>query len=253
MKALRSVLCPLLAAFVLGGCLESKQTVRLETDGRGRIEQTFVVDRTARDLLLRRMAALHGAQGESGELPFADPFAPRWLRARAEGFDDYVIERVERPDEDDARITTYVKATFGSLEAAARAGAFFPAAVTLEPAGREAWRLVFRDPWEPAARDTHGELAGRPYAEVLDAFREALGGFGIERTIVLPTKVLETNGHLDEDGRTVTWRVDLERLEARKDLALVITFATTPELKLQRFRYHPDPEALMTRALEPPP
>ena len=105
----------LLGALVLGGCLESQETVRLAKDGNGRFVQKVTMDAKARDELLRRLARLHGAEQDPEILPYADPFSPAWIRARAEESEGYVLEKVERVEDEDGRLTTQVVARFDQL------------------------------------------------------------------------------------------------------------------------------------------
>jgi len=242
----------LLALLVLGGCLETRESVVLRADGTGRIEQTFTLDANARDELLRLLAQIYGAEGETARLPFADPFSPEWVRAAARDVEGFVLDAVERTVEGD-RLTTRVEASFETLRAAAHAGAFFTASVALEPEGREAWKLTVTDAWAAALRDEGGELGGRDARTLLEALRGPLAGLTLERRIVLPTKVLETNGRLDPDGRTVTWSVSFDDLGAGRGLGLEILFAPAEGLELNRFIWRPDPDALLVRALEAPP
>ena len=243
----------LCCALPLGGCLESKETIRIEQDGSGRFVQRVSIDPQARDELLRRLARLHGAEKDPETLPLAEPFSPAWVRTCAEDAPGYVIEKVERTVGEDGRLTTQVVARFDQLAEAARGGAFFTAGVRLDRVGKRRWRLVVSDVWAAPLREPDGELAGRPARDLVEVVREPLVGYRVERTFALPGKVLETNGTLGADGRSVSFVVDHAQVMAAKDLVLEIVFEADEEATFLGVSYEPDPEALMLRALEAPP
>lgn len=243
----------LLGALVLGGCLESREMARIAKDGTGRFVQRVTIDAKARDELLRRLARLHGAEQDPEVLPYADPFSPAWIRARAEKSEGYVLEKVERVEDEDGRLTTRVVARFDQLAAAARGGAFFATSVHLDRMGKGRWKLVVSDVWATPLRDPDGEIAGRPARGFVEAVREPLAGYRVERTFVLPGKILETNGTRGADGRTVSFTVDHAKIVAAKDLVLEVVFQADEDATFSGARYEPDPEDLMVRALEAPP
>ena len=236
----------------MGGCLDSKETIRVEKDGSGRFVQRVSIDPRARDELLRRLARLHGAEQDREDLPFADPFSPAWIRARAERAPGYVLEKVERSVGEDGRLTTQVVARFEQLAEAARGGAFFTASVRLDRAGKRRWRLVVSDAWAAPLLDPEGELSGRPARALVEAIREPLAGYRVERTFVLPGTVVETNGTRGEDGRSVSFVVDLAQIVAAGKLVLEVVFEVEEDASFLGVNHTPDPEDLMVRALEAP-
>ena len=242
----------LLCMLPLSGCMESKETIRVEKDGSGRYVQRVSIDPKARDELLKRLAQLHGAEEDPKSLPFADPFAPGWVRARAEKAEGFTLEKVERTVGEDGLLITEVVARFDQLAEAARGGAFFTASVNLDRAGKGRWRLVVSDVWAEPLQAEDGELSGRPAKAFVEAIQASLVGYRVERRFVLPGKILETNGVVEEDGRSVSFVVDHAKILAAKDLVLEVLFEADEEATFLGVSYDPDPDDLMDRALEAP-
>lgn len=241
------------AVLLLAGCMESKATIRLEADGSGRFVQRVSIDASSRDALLRRLARLHGAETDPETLPFADPFAPAWIRARAERGEGYDVEKVERTVAEDGTLTTEVVARFAQLADAARGGAFYPARVSLDRVAKRRWKLEIADAWARPLQDEDGRLAGRPAKAFVEAVADLLKGYRVERRIFLPGRIVETNGETGDDGRSVTFVVDHAKIVAAKDLVLEVEFEADEDASFLGVRHQSDPEELMVRALEAPP
>jgi hypothetical protein len=241
----------LTASVVLGGCLVTKDVITIQADGSGTIQQSFVVDVKKSNELIETFKMLYG----SGDMPASDlpdPIAPGWFRKAAEGVEGYTLETVDVKSEEASRTTT-VRANFKSLEAAAKAGAFFVSSVTLEKTEDGAWSLTFKDSLS-AAKEASGS-AGMQFdlPSILSMLEEQLKGLSITRSITLPTKVLETNGTKSDDGKTVSFTVDFKKLSEGKDLELKIKFEAAETLKLVPFKHSPDKPAIMKRLTMPPP
>jgi hypothetical protein len=249
------LLRPLVAAAVaallpLAGCLEGKQEVTVGPEGSGTIQQRFVVDKAKAAELFETVKMIFGGGAmDATEMP--DPFAEVWWRKLAEGVDGYSLDKFTDETKEGKR-TVVTEAKFTSLPAAARAGAFFFSAVTLEKEEGGGWRLAFRDNLA-AARQAAGESSGMDFGAVLMGFEPQLGSLSLSRTVTLPTKVVETNGKLAEDGKTVSWTVDFAKIMEAKDLELVIRFEGSDALKLTAFSHKPNAEALMQRFVEAAP
>ena len=241
-----------LLAFLLSGCLESEEAFVLEADGSGTVHQSYTVDLRARLELAQLAAVLYGGSLAAEDLPFANPVAPRWIEALARRTPGYELKSAKETEKDGKR-TSVVEARFESLEAAAQGGAFFASAVSLEAVDDTTWKLTLRDAWKGVSTRRADELGGYDVAALVKGFKSQLEGLVLRRTFRLPTRVLSTNGELDEAGTRVTWSVDYAALSEGKDLVLTITFQNEEGLRLKPFRYKPDLRALMVRCLEAPP
>ncbi len=244
-------LLPLLA-FLLAGCIESEEAFVLKANGSGTVRQSYAVDLRARLELAQMAAVLYGGSLDPKDLPYANPVAPEWIEALADRTAGYTVKKAEQTETKDKR-TSIVEASFANLEAAAAAGAFFTSSIELERQDEETWKLTLRDAWKAASGRTPEELGGQNIGALLKGFEGQLKGLAFRRTITVPTKVIATNGDLDERGFTVNWKVDFLNLLEGKDLVLTITFRHEEGLDLKPFRHKPQPQALMVRCLEAPP
>ena len=98
-------------------------------------------------------------------------------------------------------------------------------------------------------------VEGRDPERFLAPLRAHLKGLQIERVIQFPTQVLQTNGSLSEDGRTVTWRFTAKQL-GKKPPTLEVTFRPHPDMDLESFDDNPFSEnerGLRRRFTTPPP
>lgn len=247
----RLALVPMLA-LLLTGCLYSEEEFVLKANGSGTIRQSYTVDLKARLELAQMAAVLYGGSLDPKDIPFANPVAPKWIEALARRTPGYTIKKATE-SETKAKRATLVEASFENLEAAAQGGAFFTSSIALEAQGEDTWKLTFRDAWKAASGRTPEELGGQNIKALLKTFEGQLKGLAFKRTITVPTKVVSTNGDLDDRGFTVTWNVDYVSLLEGKDLVLTITFRNEEGLDLKPFRHKPEPSALLVRCLESPP
>jgi hypothetical protein len=244
----RRPLALLVLALALGGCLEAEETVTFHADGTGALRQRFTTHVAAREALLEGVFALAGAASPA---PFADPVGPRWLEAVAARTPGYTLRGLTVEDGAGAR-TVLAEAAFDDLEAAARAGAFLADSVRLDDLGVRGWRLQLEAGWGRWLRAHDGRIGARPAQEVLDRLASALERWSVRRTFVFPSAVLETDGDLGEDGRTVRWRIDPRSLRTGGGLTLTVVFERGDGLALTPFRWEPDDDEVVRRFLEAP-
>lgn len=241
-----------LLPLLLAGCLETKETIRLAPDGSGRVLQVTRVDLAKQEASLRAWLALYGKDLGEGEPPGADPLAEAWFRHGARRAPGYRLTLLETRTEKGVRRTT-VSGRFGTLRAAAEAGLFPGAAMRLERKGSGGWRLGFRHGWGLVGDTSRGELAGRKVSALVARLAEAFDGWSLDRVVVFPSRVLETNGTVDADGVTVRWRLTIRDLFGASEIEQWARFEDRDDLKLVPFRVAPDPEALVRRLLGRPP
>lgn len=254
---------PLLAALLLlGGCLESTETITVKPDGSGTITSTYASDLEKGEQIMMMAGPAFGLDPAA---PMPDPLAEGWFRKAADGIEGFEIVKFERSDAEKVR-TTKVQSKFKSLEAAAKAGAFFTSNVSLEQVNAseiakdgetpgegekkdaKVWKLVLLD---VIAGDFGGQM--RP-KDMLMMFEQFVNSLEIERSIVPPSKILETNGTLSEDGKSVSWTVDYQKIVKSTDkLEMVVYFECREDVKLQPFTYSPSLESLLERGSKPPP
>lgn len=242
----------LLLALLCAGCYETKETIRLAADGTGRVLQVTRLDPATQDAALRAFLALYGKVFPDGESPVADPTGERWVRHLASRTSGYAVTLLETRVEDGRRRTT-TSGRFDGLRAAAKAGVFPGAAVRLERKGARGWRLSFRHGWGLVGDRSRREIGGRKVDVLAAKVVPALAGWSIERAVVFPSRVLETNGDLDVDGVTVRWRLTIEDLAARSEVEQWALFEERDDLELKPFRVGPDPKTLVRRLLGRPP
>ena len=272
---------------LLGGCLESKESTTLTADGSGTITASYKTDKAKLRQLIEMAKMMMPPEEAGANAPegLPDPFHPVWFRAAAKDAKGFTIDEATYDDGEDARTST-VKASFTSLSAAAKGGAFFNAIVVLEridwpekksgkgatekdesseagnggdneaggeAAGKDdaatpvkAWRLRIK----PLVA---GEIGGMKVQEVVTLVQAQLDTMQLSRSITLPTKILHTNVEKSEDGKTVMQKVTYEHIAAGKTLELVVVFEDAKGLALEPMKFMPNMEGLMPRFLKEPP
>ncbi len=268
----------------LGGCLEVKEAVVLKADGSGVLTGVYTGDLKKLKELIDMVKMLYpqqaGAEPRPDVLP--NPFDRSWFEQSAKPVKGVSVTHGTTEESDGIRMST-IRTTFTSLQAAARGGAFFASTVKLEPYKGKRVPGPRSDPKAPVttggdekaggeAEGTDDDAVDRPKAwkltlteaylrtmggmepkQVLPAFEAQLSTAQISRTFTLPAKVIETNGTLADDGRTVTWSVNYKKIIAGDDITMVVVFENTAEMKLEAFSHDPDVLTLMPRFTEPPP
>ena len=237
MHRMRLALVLLLAA-ALGGCLDVESEARIEAGGGGTFVETVTVD-LAR-LALAREQFEEMAKGMGADPAALNPFArfdpKRWLveLEAVDGISDVKSESAPAPKGMRRHV---VRGRFTSLEALIETGPVddVTGALWRQDDGK-AWQFMTRslyddDRWDVSSRKTLLGLRKK----LLEPFRKALESLDIRRTIVFPSKVLDTNGEVAPDGRTVTWRLSFDDLADPANLRQRVVFEHTPTLRLVRF------------------
>jgi hypothetical protein len=232
--------------------MDSREIYRIGADGRGSVVQTHRLDLRARDALLREALRLIGGEDEPPAPPFADPVAPAWIRSLAARTEGYLITKAVASTTDGVR-NANVEATFDTLEAAAEGGAFIGASVHLDRIDETSWKLTLVEALPALVEENDGRIGGADARIVLDALAPLLEGFRSSRTFTLPGRILACNGRVHDDGRTVTFTLDLACLQAEAPVSFFATFEHDEAFDLEPFRFHADPERIVERLLEEPP
>lgn len=242
-----------LFALALAGCLETSDTTKLEKDGSGTVSATYAVMVKPAEELIGQAWMIYGGGGELPD-PLPNPLHPAWFVHDAKGLDGFeVVKAKEYDDPELGTRTTVVQGKFTSLEAAAKANAFF-SGVTLSRVKKSAevpnggWKLSFQNVF---AGDPLG--MGMDASQMLPMFETYLKTLRMTRRITLPTKILDTNGKKSEDGKTVSWVVTYDRLVEGKDITATVVFEAAEGLELKPFTFSPNLRVLSKRAAEQPP
>jgi len=254
---------PLLATFLLllplAACVESKDAVTLKADGSGTIVSTYAVNLVKMRELIDMYSVLQGNEpGAAGKMKDEDlpnAVAPAWFREAAADVKGYEIKTAKEGLVEGRRTTT-VKASFTTLEAAARGGAFFSSSVTLsrvkksEKAPKGAWKLTIKNALSGADPSAMG---GMDPTTLLAMVQEQVKDLKIDLSIALPTRVLAHNGTKSEETGAISWSVTYDKIAEGKDLTMAVTFEASDTLKLKPFTYKPDMQKLAKRAMRKPP
>ncbi len=253
-------LLPVLAMpALLGGCLESREDLSLRPDGGGRITVRYdLVERALGDLradLRARLPDLLGvaalpAEAEAAAAARVRPLDPGWFREAARGVAGYVLDTPTALPAGPGRVALEIRATFDSLEAAARGGAFLGAATSLERLPRRLWRFRLREPWTPAGPGAADAFGGIDPERLRAALAPHLAALSHRLTLSFPAPVESTNGERSADGRTVAWSA---RADAAAPEPLTVTFPLPADVAWPTYRHAPDLARLARRFLEPPP
>jgi len=254
------ILTALVLVLSLGGCLKSKDAITLNKDGSGTIVSSYVVELGKLRELMQMYAMMQGQDPEKvADIDDADlpnGAAPAWFKAGAAKTKGYAItDAVEEIEE--GRRTTTVSATFTSLEAAARGGAFFASTVTLSRVEKSkkapdgAWKLTVRNALSGGGQAD--AMGGMDPATALPMVEGQLGKLSIKLSMTVPTRILDHNGVKAEKKNEVSWSVDYDKIVEGKDVTMSIVFEAAKDLKLKPFTYAPDMMALARRAMNKPP
>jgi hypothetical protein len=239
---------------LLAGCLVAEEKVELTPDGGGTLRQVWTTDLEAWSGLYALLAMLAPDMVDPGEAAadLPDALHPGWFVADAAAAKGHRIVAATYEVTGERRATT-LEARFDTLAAAARAGAFPGSTVALALTAEGRWRLSFRTPLRKSSDLTTDRTGGIDLASVLPMLEDHLKGLRLERSLVLPAKVLATNGTLAEDGRTVSWSLDFAAIVAGKAEEHFAEFEAAEGLKLEPFVHQPDPARLLPRLTEKPP
>ena len=237
----------------LAGCLQTSDTVILKKDGSGSVSSTYTVElATFKELLLMGAQMGWGDPVELNERKLEDlPSVehPAWAKEAAAKVEGYEITAATQAIEGKKR-TTAIAAKFTSLQAAAKAGAFFIFNVKLSPVEKStevpngAWKLEL----------INTMTANPQVTALLPGLQTQLKSLSTKLCITLPTKILETNGKKSDDGKSVTWSVGYDDLiDAQKVNDMSVVFEAADDLKLKAFTHRADFDSLQKRVLQKPP
>jgi len=237
----------LLAAALLlltTGCLDVDNQAQIGATGGGTFTESVTVDLAKLTLARRQLKERTSGLGEDEDARPIDPFGVLDPKVRleelgaTEGISDVVTTRSAAKE----GTRRYVlKGTFASLEALYEGGFIDDAEAALWSVREgKAWQLEARslgddEELEPAARKTLLDFRRK----LLEPYRASLGALVIRRTLVFPTRVLQHDGTLADDGRTVTWTIRFDDLADPRSLRQRVVFAADAKLKLEPFGRKP--------------
>ena len=242
-----TLLLPLLA-----GCLEVRSEARLEAKGAVAFTESVTIDlaklKEAKRIFKARASGI-GADPDALN-PF-ERFDPKQrlktLRA-ADGIVEVASSDAPAPEGSRRHV---LRGRFADLASYVEAGpvddiegAMWP--VTVDET--EAWRLETWSLYDDQETDVANEKRKLSLRRrLLAPFRSALERLEIRRALTFPTRVLETNGTLAADGRTVTWTLGFDDIADPANLRQWVVFADAPTLDLVKFGSPPAASAAASR------
>ncbi|MDA1195898.1 MAG: hypothetical protein O2894_12030 [Planctomycetota bacterium] len=246
MRLPRASACVLLACVLAvgAGCVEVESETRLGANGAGHFVETVTVDLEKLAAVRRQLRAKTATLGEDEDALLLDPFGvldPKRRLSELEATPGFtrVARRTREAPQGKARYE--FSGQFDSLDALFRGGFVDDMEASLHRVRQgTAWRLHARSLYDDDELDLPAQRAVLGVRRLLvQPFRSAAEGLVVERRIVFPTRVLETNGVLAADGRTVTWRVNLDGLIDPTALRQTVVFAHDESLSLTPFGERP--------------
>jgi hypothetical protein len=178
------------ALVVVAGCISYKQHITFERDGSGRIVVDVWVDRFDTAEEEDQAASAQTAPEINEELGPAFAYLEgvtveeNWVKIEGEG--------------DERRKHSRLALAFDKIERLAGRGVFEKQELSFEKEGNE---FAF-------AQNIRNEPEEEPeeYSEESEELARSLfEGYTFTYSVVMPGRVVDTNGTLAEDGRTVTW------------------------------------------------
>lgn len=231
-------------ALLLSGCFEVDSAARIDVTGGGRFTETVTIDLAALAAARKAFRERTADVGEDEDALRLDPFGvldPKQrlaaLRA-AEGIDEVTSEEVEAPE---GKRRYVLRGRFRDLRAYFERGPVDALEAALWSVRKdkalrlEAWSLYDDKERDPASRRRLNEFR----RSLLAPFTKMLAGLEIRRSLVFPTPVLESNGTIAEDRRTVTWTLDAMQAADPASLRQVVVFQRSPQLKIATFGTQP--------------
>jgi hypothetical protein len=236
---------PLLLLLVAAGCLESTTESRVGMDGAGTFVQTTSVhvDKARAWLELLRTEARQREGEPHDPFPIVDLDVERRVRALKEQPGLLDVEGKATVDETRGVHGYVLRLRFAKLASLLESSAFEQVDPTLERTEEGHWRLTLRStlldgddvPPDGAAA---AELAALR-RKLLERFEPYWKDMRVETTIALPTRVVATNGRLDDTERAVTWRAGFADLADPARLTWTVTFEDAEGLALEPYPRRP--------------
>lgn len=197
------------ALVAVAGCITYEQHTKFDEDGSGRVVVDTWVD-------------YFGEEGEDGEeaaaaepeLEISEEMGPafaslegvtveeNWIKMEGEG-----EERVEH---------TRLILAFDDVDKLNGHGVFEDQAMTFEKKGK---KFIFTQTITHEAEEKEEESS--PESEELA--RALFEGYTFTYSVVMPGKIVETNGTTGEDGRTVTWEWPLYEFTQQEEIVMTAT------------------------------
>jgi len=201
---LYAVACSVLVA--VAGCISYEQHTTFEEDGSGRVVVDTWVDHFSED----------GEDGEEAataepELEIGEEMGPAFASLDGVTVEENWI-KLEGEGEDQVEHTRLVLG-FDDVKKLMGHGVFEDQAMTFEKKGK---KYIF------AQTITHEPKEGEEEAsaESEELARALFEGYTFTYTVAMPGKIVETNGTLAEDGRTVTWEWPLYEFTQQEEIVM---------------------------------
>jgi hypothetical protein len=201
---LHAVMCAALIA--VAGCITYEQHTTFQEDGSGRVVVDTWVDYFAADEEDGEKAATAEPELEIGE-EMGPAFASlegvtieeNWIKMEGEGED-----RVEH---------TRLILGFDDVGKLAGHGVFEDQGMSFEKKGK---KYTFTQTITHEREEEEEETS----AESEELARSLFEGYTFTYSVVMPGKIVETNGTLGEDGRTVTWEWPLYEFTQQEEIVM---------------------------------
>jgi hypothetical protein len=206
MRASPFLLALLLAVLpaLLTGCMQTKETVKIQKDGKGTITLDTVVDKQMTEAMVEMMNGM-GYGGGMGSDPTArlDPDRIKKSLAGKEGIE--VRSATRTFDEETGKITMRLEIAFDTIQALYDSGAVMGVGAKLEKL--EDGNYQFTRSLFAEQLPKEGDLESQQMFEgILMMMQPYLEGMRFDAEFTLPTPIVETSGER-VDERQVRWTI----------------------------------------------
>lgn len=209
---LYALTCAALVAFA--GCITYEQHTKFDEDGSGRVVVDTWVDYFGED----------GEDGENGEetaaaetaaaepeLEISEEMGPAFASLEGVTVEENWV-KMEGEGEDRVEHTRLILG-FDDIDKLNGHGVFEDQAMTFEKKGK---KFIFTQTITHEAEEEEEESS--PESEELA--RTLFEGYTFTYSVVMPGKIVETNGTLGEDGRTATWEWPLYEFTQQEEIVM---------------------------------
>ena len=205
-----------LCLFLLPACMQTKETVTIDENGKGTLTLDTVVDKQMTEAMVEMLRGMGMAEGMGG----ADPTAqldPERIRKGLEGKEGIEVKSATRTeDPETGKITMRVVIAFDTLEALYTSGAVMGVSAKLEKLDDGNYRFTRSLFAEQLPKE--GDVESQQMFEgILMMMQPYLEGMSFEAEFTMPTPILETSGQKIDEKR-VRWSIgygDLVKPSAR--------------------------------------
>jgi len=200
---------------LLPACMQTKETVRIQKNGKGTITLSTVVDKAMTEAMVEMMKGMGYGEGMG-----SDPTAqldPERIKKSLEGKEGIEVRQATRTlDEETGKITMHLEIAFDTIQALYDSGAVMGVGAKLEKLDDGNYKFTRSLFAEQLPKE--GDLESQQMFEgILMMMQPYLEGMSFEAEFTLPTPIVETSGEKVDEKR-VRWSIgygDLVKPSAR--------------------------------------